>query len=127
MLAFFNDLESAPENELAAAAQFFSTYGFFPDFDARLDEPLDGGTAREWLRAGLAPQSPADPLAVARAVAAAAARREPAPSRRTLPGGEDQVGAAAPDVPVTRGEALRALWRQVRSRPPAAASAPAAS
>lgn len=127
MLAFFNDLESAPENELAAAAQFFSTHGFFPDFDARLDEPLDGGTAREWLRAGLAPPSPADPLAVARAVAVAAARREPPPSRSTLPGGEAQVGTAAHDVPVSRGEALRALWRQIRSRPPAAASTPAAS
>jgi hypothetical protein len=127
MLAFFNDLESTPEDESAAAAQFFSTYGFFPAFDARLDEPLDGGTAREWLRVALAPEPPADPLAVARAVAAAATRNEPPPPRGTLPGGDRHAGAAKPETSVTRGEALRALWRQLRSRPPAAASAPAAS
>lgn len=126
MLAFFNDLESAPGNEFAAAAQFFSTYGFFPHFDARLEEPLDGGTAREWLRAGLAPHPPVDPLAAARAVATAAARHEPPLPRRDLPGWDAQAGNATPDAPATRGEALRALWRLVRSRRPAAAPAPTA-
>ena len=126
MLAFFNDLESAPENDAAAAAQFFSAYGFFPDFDARLDEPLDGGTAPEWLRAGVVPAPPTDPLAVARAVAAAAVRGEPPLLQRDLPGGTRQAGSTAPDAPVTRGEALRALWRLVRSRRPAAASTRAA-
>lgn len=127
MLAFFNDLESAPENDAAAAAQYFSAYGFFPDFDARLDEPLDGGTAREWLRVGLAPHAPPDPLAVARAVAAAAVRGEPPLLPRDLPGGAPQAGTTASDAPVTRSEALIALWRLVRSRRPTAASIRAAN
>ncbi|MBL9212577.1 MAG: FAD-dependent oxidoreductase [Opitutaceae bacterium] len=122
-LAFFNDLESAPDDETAAAAQYFSTFGFFPDFDARLDAPLDPGTAREWLRAAAA-ESPVDPLAVARAVAAAGARAEPPVRRNDFYGSHSDVGAipladpTRPDGPITRAEALRALWRLVRSRHP---------
>jgi len=130
-LAFFNDLESAPGDETVAAAQYFSTRGFFPGYDARLDEPLDGGTAREWLRVGLAPQPPTDPLTVARAVAAAAARGEPPLRQSAFPEFEPSTGfrasaANAADAPITRGEALRALWQLVRSRRPSAPSARAA-
>jgi len=124
-LTFFNDLESAPGDDTVAAAQYFSTCGFFPDYDARLAAPLDGGTAREWLRVGLATLPPTDPLAVARAIAAAAARGEPPLGRSALPRFEPSTEAHSPAVnasasAVTRGEALRALWQLVRSRRPAA-------
>jgi len=131
-LAFFNDLESAPGDETVAAAQYFSTCGFFPDYDARLDAPLDGGTAREWVRAAAA-EPPVDPLAVARAVAAAVARAEPPGTRNDFAGFKSQAAstplleATKHDGAITRGEALRALWRFVRSRRPAATPARAAS
>ena len=33
-----------------AALQYFGTKGFFPEYLARAREPIDGATAREWLR-----------------------------------------------------------------------------
>jgi hypothetical protein len=114
-LAFFNDLDSAPGDEMAAAAQYFSGWGFFPDFDARLAAPLDGGTAREWL-AALRGGAPAEPNAVARRIALACARGE-APVRRT------EFAALLPEVELaaglegtlTRGEGLGALWQFLSS------------
>jgi hypothetical protein len=131
-LAFFNDLESAPGDDTVAAAQYFSTWGFFPDYDARLDAPLDGGTAREWQRAAAA-EPPVDPLVVARAVAAAVARAEPPVRRNDFPHFPSPAAstpffeATSPDAAITRGEALRALWRLVRSPGRAATSTRAAT
>jgi hypothetical protein len=52
MLTFFNDVEPAePGGEPAsAAAHYFGTKGFFPGYDARLDEPIGAGEAARWAR-----------------------------------------------------------------------------
>lgn len=42
MLGFFNDVEVGTDDPQIIAAQYFSTKGFFEDFDARLYDPVDG-------------------------------------------------------------------------------------
>jgi len=121
-LAFFNDLESAPDDDTVAAAQYFSTCGFFPDYDARLAAPLDRGTAHAWIRAAAA--APVDPLAVARAVAAAATPAEPPVQRDAFLHGEVHPASTSTpkssgrEEPITRGEALRTLWHAAIERLP---------
>lgn len=112
-LTFFNDIESAPENDAVAATQFFSALGFFPDYDARLDEPLDHATAEIWTSAALAGEA-ADPMAVAGKLASLSeappslvtAQQFAAmlPADATVPPGEE---------PVSRRTALACLWKLV--------------
>lgn len=115
MLAFFNDLESAPDDDMTAAAQYFVTRGFFPDYNAQLEIPLDQGTAEIWLRAATGSEE-IDPMIVARAVMAASARCRPPLShadfakRTSSPASEP----ARPGV-ISRGEALLLLWSRVRA------------
>ncbi|MGC3970923.1 MAG: FAD-dependent oxidoreductase [Pirellulales bacterium] len=52
LLSFFNDLEVAAEHPVVEAAQYFGTQGFFHHYDAKLNLPLNGATARAWA-AGL--------------------------------------------------------------------------
>jgi N-acetylneuraminic acid mutarotase/flavin-dependent dehydrogenase len=47
-VSFFNDLEAAAVHPAMPAAQYFATRGFFPDYDARLDEPLTEAVRRVW-------------------------------------------------------------------------------
>ena len=90
-VSFFND-----ENPMVPALQYFGTKGFFPDYDARLAEPLKPATAKLWadgltqVRAGKL-----DPHALARAVAQAESRPE----------------VPANDAP-TRGAALQDMWER---------------
>lgn len=111
-LAFFNDLEPAVGNETVMAAQYFSTRGFFPDFDAQLDAPLDTATAQAWVRAARL-DAPADPTATARAVLAAAEGGQATPITRgafaAICPGYDPAKPA--ELPILRREALIALWR----------------
>lgn len=113
MLAFFNDLESDPRNEFAVAAQYFANRGFFPDYDARLDEPIRQATARLWVRAGGDPCL-ANANETARNVFEADRSEGPFASSADLaallPG-----GLIEREIPrtVTRGEVLLRLWKQI--------------
>ena len=120
-LAISNDLESTLGDETVAAAQYFSTRGFLPDYDARLAMPLDRGIDREWAWGWQADGIEAGPIAFARWVGLAAAYAEGAISRvefaAMLPPAElDGRG----ETNFTRGEALTILWRLVKSRPSSA-------
>ncbi len=86
MVSFFNDLDVASNDPRIAAAQYFSTKGFFTDYNARLDEPLKTATQEVWM------QKFDDPRKRANAVAAAEKSDSP-------PSGK------------TRGEVLMSLFR----------------
>ena len=53
MIGFFNDLDVTDDEPAVAAAQFFSTKGFFPTYDARLGQPASKEVEAAWRR-GLA-------------------------------------------------------------------------
>ena len=48
LVSFFNDLEAAADHPAMPAAQYFAARGFFPDYNARLDEPLTESVRRVW-------------------------------------------------------------------------------
>jgi len=50
MVGFFNDVPVEKATEEVRAAQFFSTLGFFSDYDARLNEPMTVDLAAAWLK-----------------------------------------------------------------------------
>ena len=120
LLAFFNDLESAPNDEVAAAAQYFATRGFFPDYNARLEMPLDQGTSEIWLRATTG-SGELDPMVVARAVMAASTRGGPPLSHAEF-AERSSPQASAP----ARPGAVRLPWCSTR-RCPGSARTPAGS
>ena len=65
LVSFFNDLKVDGSDPCIPAAEYFATQGFFADYDARLDEPLEKATAAVWA------QKFDDPRKRAAAVAAA--------------------------------------------------------
>ena len=50
MIAFFNDFDMAEPEPWKEAALLFGNRGFFADYDARPDEPLDAGVAKVWIQ-----------------------------------------------------------------------------
>lgn len=49
MISFFSDVKVVPQNANIAAIEYFGTRGFFADYMARADEPLDNKTAEAWV------------------------------------------------------------------------------
>jgi len=47
-VSFFNDLEASADHPALPAAQYFATKGYFPDYNARLDEPLTETVKAAW-------------------------------------------------------------------------------
>lgn len=69
LVSFFNDCDSATPAPWAVAVQYFATKGFFADFNANADAPLDLATASLWARAvGELLAVRHDPDATARAI-----------------------------------------------------------
>lgn len=115
-LAFFNDVESEPGNELTAAVQYFATRGFFPSYDASLQTPVKAATAKLWVKAATE-SGESDPNILAQHVRAADLAPGPVIGRAEfqvlIPGGipeSDRMGA------VLRGDLLLALWRLLPER-----------
>ncbi len=50
MISFFNDFDMACREPWAPAMQFLGARGFFSDYDADPDAPLDPITARTWAQ-----------------------------------------------------------------------------
>jgi hypothetical protein len=48
MVTFFNDIDVGSEDPRIPAALYFGTKGFFSDYDARLDAPLNEATLTVW-------------------------------------------------------------------------------
>ena len=94
-ISFFNDLESAAMHRAMPAAQYFAARGFFPDYDARLDEPLTESVRRVWV-GGLAAlrEGRLDVMTFAKQVRQAEATDSPRLER-------------------TRGEAMLSMWHAV--------------
>ncbi|MDA0676597.1 MAG: FAD-dependent oxidoreductase [Chloroflexi bacterium] len=96
-VSFFNDLEAAADHPAMPAAQYFAARGFFPDYNARLDEPLTESVRGVWgegltaLREGRL-----DAMAFAKKVKQAEA-------------------ADSLKLKRTRGEAMLSMWRVVSS------------
>lgn len=49
LVSFFSDVKVQPDNARIAAIEYFGTQGFFADYMARPDEPLDNKTAEAWV------------------------------------------------------------------------------
>lgn len=115
-LAFFNDVESEPGDELTAAVQYFATRGFFPSYDASLQTPVKAATAKLWVKAATE-TGESDPNILAQHVRAAELAPGPvmgsAEFQALIPGGvpeSDRKGT------VLRGDLLLALWRFLPER-----------
>lgn len=65
MVSFFNDLDVASDDPRIPAAQYFSTKGFFADYNARLDEPLKAATEKVWAQKFDDPRQRAAAVAIA--------------------------------------------------------------
>lgn len=114
-VSFFNDLESAAMHPAMPAAQYFATRGFFPDYNARLDEPLTESVRRVWgegltaLREGRL-----DAMAFARQV-----RQAEAADSGVVDFARNPKGQEFWRIPLqerTRGEALLSMWRGMTAR-----------
>jgi len=94
MIAFFNDMDAASDDPDIPAAQYFATKGFFPSYDARLNEPLTEAVQRIWEE-GLAAlhKGRLDPMTLSRKV-----RQVEATDSRKLK--------------QTRSQALQSMWRE---------------
>jgi predicted neuraminidase len=95
MLSFFNDIDVGADDPRVAAAQYFGTKGFFADYDARLDAPLETATQAVWER-GLAAlrAGTLDPANLVKQVHQAEAKDSPPTTR-------------------TRGAALLTMWQSL--------------
>jgi hypothetical protein len=92
MISFFNDLDVTSDDPRVPAAQYFGTKGFFPSYDARLEEPLTEAMEQVWREGFAELQSgDLDPRKHAAHVAKAA-------------------GADSPESGRTRGEEILKMW-----------------
>jgi len=110
VLTYFKDLD--PADPSFQAMQFLGAKGFFRDYDARSNDPLEYSQAVEWLKRvtselKLPPQS--GPLLRRSALRALFPGSAPlaAVSRNTNPG---------TDPPVLRGEFCRAVYENISTR-----------
>jgi hypothetical protein len=94
-VTFFNDLPAAAGHPAMPAAQYFGTKGFFANYDAKLDAPLETATQAVWER-GLAAlrAGTLDPADLVKQVHQAEANDSPPTTR-------------------TRGAALLAMWQSL--------------
>jgi len=94
MIAFFNDMDAASDDPHIPAAQYFATKGFFPSYNARLDEPLTEAVQRIWEE-GLAAlrKGRLDPMTLSRKV------------RQT-------EATESPKLKQTRSQAMQSMWRE---------------
>jgi len=81
--SFFNDLEAAAEHPAMPAAQYFATKGFFPNYDAKLDEPLTEAVQAAW-QVGLQQMryGTLEPMRLAERVHRAESQTSPATSQK---------------------------------------------
>jgi hypothetical protein len=99
MLSFFNDVDVASDDPRVAAAQYFATKGFFPNYDAKLDAPLTRGVRSIWLDGfEQLQQGTLDAAKLALAVHAAESKDSPATNE-------------------LRADALLRLWKQLINHP----------
>ena len=95
MIAFFNDMDVTSDNPHIPAAQYFATKGFFPTYNARLNEPLTEAVQRTWQQGLTAlKENRLDPIALAKQALQAEAINSPKLKR-------------------TRSEALLNMWRAI--------------
>jgi flavin-dependent dehydrogenase len=99
MISFFNDVDVTRDDPRVPSAQYFATKGFFPSYDASLDEPLTEAVKAAWLEGfEKLKQGSLEPMQLAQTIHA----------------------AEALDSPVTRqgrGDFLDPLWSTVNARP----------
>lgn len=83
MLSFFNDLDVTSNDPRAAAAQYLGTKGFFPSYDAKLDQPLTAAVKAAWEK-GFAElqQGTLQPMQLAKTVRVAEAQPSPATDQK---------------------------------------------
>ena len=90
MVAFFNDLDITSDDPRIPAAQYFATQGFFPSYNANLDEPLTEAVKAIWQAEFDNPQQ--------RAAAVQAAETQ-----------------ESPPTTETRGQFLLNLWQKLKA------------
>ncbi|MGV3660576.1 MAG: FAD-dependent oxidoreductase [Prosthecobacter sp.] len=117
-VGFFNDLpadSSKKGGNLTAAAQYFSTKGFFADYNVKEDQPLKLATARAWAGAlQEVPKKSWDATRFALEIAEAEATADRAVTIQewtALLGGKGTAGGV--DLLVTRGMALQELYEKL--------------
>ena len=109
MVSFFDDADVASGSDAVQAAEYFGTKGFFPDYHAKLAEPLSRGLATAWangfrhLRAG-----DLDPAALLASVSKSV---DDGPVSGAEFAALVSPGASAPQAALlSRGEALTLMW-----------------
>ena len=114
MISFFNDVDLGANEPWIPGVSYFATKGFFPGYDAKAAEPLDGGTAGAWADAftQLRDGESVDPMETARTVAVSG-------------GGSPMTFAAFSELArvstkgeglISRGEACRAMYAALEKR-----------
>ncbi|MBX7211806.1 MAG: FAD-dependent oxidoreductase [Verrucomicrobiaceae bacterium] len=122
LVSFFNDIKVDADDPRIPAAEYFATKGFFADYDAKLDEPLDSGTAGAWctglddlalkklnpteLAARIAKLVPRDAAPTTGAEFAALLKQMKWPVRTEI-----EALKLPADQPLARGVALEAMCR----------------
>jgi hypothetical protein len=123
-VSFFNDVTVNADDPRIPAVEYFATKGFFPDYNARLDEPLKAATARVWAVGFTQLQSgTGNPDTRAHEVAESEAGQDVNSSLREflalLP---NDLGAIAKEIglsdgtPLKRGDACRLLFASLERR-----------
>lgn len=101
VITYFSDIDR--KHPAYAALQYFGARGFFPDYRARADEPVDLATARAWWKLATGHDAPASDGAPTKDTL-----RKWLQTRSTPPA--DSAWAASPAPPLTRGELCRVLY-----------------
>ncbi len=101
VITYFKDIDR--KHPAYAALQYFGARGFFRDYLARADEPVDLATARAWWRIATGQEAPASTGPPTKALLRAWLRSQP-----NAPTDSEWVASTAPTL--TRGELCRALY-----------------
>jgi len=103
MIAFFNDSDMAESDGKAIALQWLAARGFFPNYDARPDEPVGRRAAKLWIEAAqrMRDKAPIEPNELARRIRQAEEGGDPPASMEGL----REMIAPLAEV-ATAGEAL---------------------
>jgi hypothetical protein len=114
MVSFFNDADVRSDEPWVVAAQYFGTKGFFHDYNVRPDDALKLATAQAWIGAlGMLPHGQVDNNALARSVAETEQTEKTITVAEfaSLLSGKAPAADGNPSAAITRGAAIRALWK----------------
>lgn len=109
VITYFSDIDR--KHPAYAALQFFGARGFFREYLARADEPVDLPTARSWWKLATGQDAPDSEGAPAKDTLRGWLKTLPSPPA-------EPAWAISPAATLTRGELCRALYALTSAKPP---------